>query len=148
MFFYLTIVLSLFHTQVGKSTLILDILRKTDKVFQKDFEFVIYCNPCAHESDQGYVGQLFEVCKEANKQLSVTDTIPTVKQARETFPEGELLLILDDLTSHSSYNNNLAGLSSYDSHHKRVTVIYSIQNPFQKFGKVDLISISRNLTAR
>lgn len=123
-------------------------MEESAKVLRSDIKSVVYCSPCSGLEDSAYVGKLLDVCERTGKELAVKDRPPTVAEVREVFPEGDVLLILDDLTSYSSYPSNLSELSSLHAHHSNITVLYSVQNPFQAGGKVDLTTVNRNLTGR
>ena len=123
-------------------------MKDSKRIFEEDLTQIVYVSPCANITDFKYVRDLSFACKEAGKKLVVREIPPKVSEIKEIFPHGSICLILDDLTSFSSFPLNLAELSSFHSHHAGITCIYSVQNPYQKIGKLDLVTVCRNLTAR
>ena len=136
------------QSQTGKSTLILDIVKHTDRLFDSDIHQIVYVAPCASSADTEYVKELHLICREKNKKLIVYDKPPKAKDLREIFPHGPILCLLDDVSSYSDYPQDLAELSSVLVHHLSITCIFSLQNPYQKVGKLDLVTVSRNICGR
>ena len=132
---------------VGKSKTILDLLEKSDKIFDRNITQIIYAAPCALKEDFQYISKLQEICKNTNKSLYVTDILPQISEIKEIFPSNPIILILDDLTSFENLKG-LSEISSLHAHHSDLTVLYSLQNCFQKTRKLDLVHLNRNLTGR
>ena len=134
-------------SQSGKSSRILDFINHKKRVLKTDIKQVIYVAPCALDEDYTYIKEIKKACDKTQTQIRVSDLIPTINEVQEVYASGPILLILDDATSFDDLTG-LTNLSGVYSHHKNISVIYSLQNPFQKKKKMDLVSISRNLTAR
>ena len=114
-----------------------------------DFKYVIYCSPLINEEPE-LANKLHEMC--AEKNLHILDQIPSIEEInrfkRKT--EEHCLLCLDDITLFKEDNKEfLQKLFLLYSHHNNLSVLYTVQNPFLQNKKtVDLVSLSRNLTAR
>lgn len=134
-------------TQSGKSTKILELVEQSDRVFERPVHQFVYVAPGALKEDCTYVQKLYDIVNRAGKKLHVLDRLPTVVEVVETFPQGDRLLIVDDLTSLPNLDG-LTELSGYYSHHANVSLVYSLQNPYQRTSKCDLTTTSRNLTGR
>ena len=64
------------------------------------------------------------VCDQENKLLFVTNKLLSLDEVKEIYPEGRVLIVIDDMMCMKS----LAGLdelSSMDAHHGNLTVLYS-----------------------
>ena len=68
--------------------------------------------------------------------------IPDHQTLVQWFPQGQGVMVLDDLTDEGSHDKRVLDLFTKHSHHQNVTVIYLCQDmfPVGKYGK----SISRN----
>ena len=132
-------------SQAGKSTIILKLVGD-DSVWQEPMKRVIYIAPLLSDREP-YLAELQEKCNATDKKLSVQDEIPTVEEI-QSFAEGDpVLLIADDVLSFKD-PGRLKDLMVMYSHHLRVSVLLCVQTPFFKNAKLDLTTISRNLTGR
>lgn len=134
-------------SQAGKSLKILDLVDQSDRVFERPIKQFVYVAPGALREDCDYVQKLYDIVKKAGKKLHVLERLPAVDEVVEAFPEGDRLLIVDDLTSLPNLDG-LTELSGYYCHHANLSLVYSLQNPYQRTNKCDLTSTSRNLTGR
>ena len=132
----------------GKSYLLLELIKNSHKIFEKDIKNIAYVAPQANTTDTEFVRTLSSICKETGKRVAIFDAPPKVKELREIYPSGSICLILDDLTCFEHYPQNLAELSSVHSHHNNISVFYILQNCFQETSKLDLRTINRNLNVR
>ena len=131
----------------GKSRLILDLVDQCDRVFERPVFQFVYVAPKAFTADQDYVQELATIVKKNNKKLHVLENLPTVAEVLEIYPEGDRVLIVDDITTLPNLEG-LTELAGYGSHHTNLSLVYSLQNPYQRTKKTDLVSVSRNLTGR
>lgn len=132
-------------SQCGKSTKILQIVECDTRLFDKPFHRVIYAAPNVDQRE-AYVNQLKDICQAGGKSLQVASSIPPSEEIASS-SSNHTLLILDDLTCFPDLSA-LPQLSSMSAHHDGFSVIYCLQNPFQRSGKFDLTTVSRNLTGR
>lgn len=135
-------------SQSGKSTKLKLLLEEDDRVFDRPFHQVIYISPAAEElCDSPFIREIRLICEKRKKKLAVSKRLPTVQEIKDLFREGHILLILDDVTCLERLEG-LSEISSLHSHHNLISVIYLIQNPYEKTRKTDLTTINRNLTGR
>ena len=124
-------------SQAGKSRLILELVKRNDKVFAKPFRNVFYVAPCANSSDRNYVEELGKACEDSGLGFESRNVPPEVDEIRKTFPDGDgLLLILDDLLVYRDYGKELSEISNVASHHSNITCFYRVQNPFAKTNSI------------
>ena len=132
----------------GKSVKVLKLLENDNLIFDRQFNQVVYASPTAQDTDYFYLRQMQNVCKDSQKKLVIVDTVPTVKEVREYFSNGPVLLILDDVMCFRD-KSSLIVLSSMHVHHNHISVIFCIQNPYEKGNaKFNIQSLSRNCTGR
>ena len=134
-------------SQAGKSAWISKLLSDDERVFDVSFKQIWYASPYAHSRDADYVALLYEACRKSGKRLHTSDTIPSAEQMRQVYPTDPMLFIADDLLCFD-HCASLIELSSMHAHHQQISCIYVVQNPFQRTKKLDLTTISRNLTGR
>ena len=134
-------------SMTGKTKLLLKLLRDTS-VWEKDFKRVIYCAPLINE-EQDLIAELSDIC--INKKLLLLDRLPTIEEINKFRNDEHCILALDDVMLFDSDNSHdfLQKLVLLYSHHYNISTIYCVQNPYLKSKKkIDLVSLSRNLTAR
>ena len=134
-------------SQAGKSVWINKLLSDDERVFDVAFKQIWYASPYARSRDADYVALLYEACQKSGKRLHTGDTLPTAEQMRQVFPHDPVLFIADDLLCFEDCAS-LTELSSMHAHHQAISCIYVVQNPFQRTKKLDLTTVSRNLTGR
>lgn len=133
--------------QCGKSTKVLKLVSEANRIFDKEINQIIYASPSAQSLDHGYLKELRDICKESNKRLALFERIPLIREVRDIYPTGQIILILDDLTCFEDLSS-LTALGSLYAHHACITCVYCIQNPFQRSARCDLTTLNRNLTGR
>ena len=132
----------------GKSVKVLKLLENDQSIFDRQFHQVMYASPTAQDTDYGYLRQMQNVCDGTKKKLVIVDRVPTVKEVREYFATEPVLLILDDVMCFQD-KSTLIVLSSMHVHHSQISVIFCIQNPYEKGNaKFNVQSLSRNCTGR
>ncbi len=132
-------------SQAGKSTILLKLV-EDESVWQKPLKKVMYIAPLLSDRE-AYLAELQEKCRKTEKKLSVQDEIPTAEEI-DSFGEGNpSLLIVDDVLSFKD-PSGLKDLMVMFSHHLQISVVFCVQTPFFKNAKLDLTTISRNLTGR
>ena len=134
-------------TQSGKSHTLLELIKNLDRVFDTRINQIIYASPTALRGDAGYVKQFVTIAKSVKKEVYILEKLPSVEEVREIYPQHPVLLIVDDLTSMKDLTG-LSELSSFYCHHANISLIFSLQNPFQKTNKCDLTTLQRNITGR
>lgn len=134
-------------SQCGKSTKLLQLVEHDRALFDRPFDRIIYACPGV-EGRSDYVQSLKQICTRAGKQLQIASVVPS---AEEIAPQGNArahtLLVLDDLTCFPDLSA-LPVLSSMSAHHDGFSIVYCLQNPFQRSAKFDLTTVGRNLTGR
>lgn len=134
-------------SQSGKSTFLKKLLEEDDNIFDVAFSQIWYASPYAESQDTVFTDELRTICASRNRRLFTSENVPNVEEVRDQYPEGAVLLILDDLLSFEKLDH-LVDLSSIHAHHRNISCLYALQNPFQQTKKVDLLTVSRNLTGR
>lgn len=152
-------------SQSGKSTRILQLLAQQRALFDRPFEKLVYAAPglqsasaesdadgdaAVHAKERAFVDALRAAAAEGGfREVYITATLPSVADicasdaaATTTTPT---LLVLDDLLCFDTLTS-LTELSSLYAHHRDISCIYCLQNPFQKTNKADLTTLSRNVT--
>ncbi len=135
-------------SQCGKSQKLLSLLKHDLSVFTTALEKVIYAAPGLEqisEKDFGYLAELKKAC--AGKELSVISEIPSLPDLLQSVIPHKTVLILDDLLLFPNLDG-LTSLSSLHAHHRGLSVIYMLQNPYQNTRKTDLVTVTRNLTGK
>jgi len=133
-------------SQGGKSSLILK-LAKDNSVWDKPFRYVMYAVPTTDDR-QSYIQELNNACSVSGKELKVVETIPTVTEISAFSLDEPVLLIVDDVLAFPNAKDTLTDIAVMHSHHRKISLCFSVQNPFMKSSKLDLTTLSRNLTGR
>ena len=129
----------------GKSTLLL-LLVEDDSVWDHPFTKVLYAAPMISDREE-YLTEMRERCERTAKQLCVMEKIPS-KEELQDYAEGDpLLLIADDVFGFPDATN-MAKIFFMWSHHLNISCVFCVQSPFYKNAKLDLTTVSRNLTGR
>jgi len=151
-------------SQSGKSTRILQLLAQQQALFDRPFKKLVYAAPglqsasdnaedggeldtAVHVKEKAFLNSLRAAAAEGGfQEVYITATLPSVADICEsdTAPT-PTLLVLDDLLCFDTLTS-LTELSSLYAHHRDISCIYCLQNPFQKTSKVDLTTLSRNVT--
>ena len=95
-----------------------------------------------------YLGELEAACKVTGKTLITEENIPSVDEVQAFVGAERVLIIVDDLLSFKKDLERLTDLMVMHSHHLGWSVLFCVQNPFFKSSKLDLTTLSRNLTGR
>lgn len=138
----------------GKSTLIKQLIRFRAQVFDQPHpQRVIYCNAVL-DGRAAYLEELRQsVAAEAEAEVGgddslwITDTIPSIDEVK-SFADGQpLLLVVDDVLSHSAEaTSNLVPLFTLHSHHSGLSVVLATQTAFLQNQRLDLVTLSRQAT--
>ena len=135
-------------SQSGKSTLILRLIQD-DSVWDRPFQAVFYCAP----DEPGPRQRAALRAAAEGKSLTVQAGEPRLPELSELTAaaalggDGSLLFIVDDLLGFDKNLSLMKALATAHSHHHRISVVYSIQNPYAKHAGLDLPTLSRNATA-
>lgn len=101
-------------TQCGKTTLVKNIIKHSDQIFEKKIQEIIYCVPTLKNFVIGF-----------DKNVKIMVGLPDI----DTFSDmTDRILVLDDLMTQQ--NGDFIDLFTRISHHNNVTVIYLTQNLF------------------
>ena len=120
---------------------------KDDSVWDRPFTHIMYAVPSS-EDRLPYMQQLEEACSATGKQLKVVEELPSMWDVTAFSLDAPVRLIVDDLLAFDNIKTALTDLVVMHSHHKAISCIFSVQNPFIKNSKLDLTTLSRNLTGR
>jgi len=116
-------------SESGKSTLIRDLLKYRDIVFNQEFQRIIYCLPCqTQHSRMEYVDSLREVCI----NVEIREGLPDLNSHCFKNKTEHKLLILDDLSKSVVNSADYLSLMTQGSHHFNISLIYTSQNYFEK----------------
>jgi len=132
-------------SQGGKSTLVLKLLQD-DGVWDSAFRKVIYAAPTLEDREE-YLESLKTACEETQKTLLALDKIPELGEILDFGQNAPVLLILDDLLGFRDAQS-VKDMVTLHSHHRKISCLFCVQNPFLKSSKLDLTTLSRNLTGR
>ena len=147
-------------SQVGKCHTILQLLKNQNDIFDEPFRHVIYAAPRMalsegeeeHEGerqDSPYMRELVRVCQGANLGLTVSSGLPQVSEIARLARGSPTLMILDDILCFEPQDlKRMVHYSNRHTHHLKISVLYTLQNPFQKNPHLDLTTLSRNCTGR
>ena len=116
----------------GKTTFATRLLLDNIDLFSKTPEAIHYC--------YGSWQKGFEKLKEGDVKFH--KGIPDIELLHKWLPEGQGILVLDDLMDEASNDKRVLDLFARDSHHQGVTVLYLWQDLFPN-GKYAR-TISRN----
>lgn len=128
-------------SQCGKSSFIKQLLKYRDVCFSRSFDQIYYCMPeSGSRNKQSYLEELRGVCP----NIMTFHGIPSFKSEMMADGNEDKLVILDDLSSGLLNEKANVEMMTHDSHHSRISVIYSSQNYYEssKFAK----SFQRQLT--
>ena len=135
-------------SQSGKSETVLKLI-KDASVWDREFKYVIYCAPLINQNDK-LCTELADAC--IGKKLLLLDKVPSFDDINRFRNNQHCLLAMDDIALFEDGDNTyefMQKLVLLHSHHNSISLIYCIQNPYlQSKKKIDLVSISRNLTVR
>ncbi len=131
-------------SMAGKSTLLLNLV--CSDVWEENFPKVVFTAPLANE-DSHYINKLREKCEAGGKELLVLDRLPEIEELKNFAEGGPLLLLVDDVLGYKN-PEGLTDLFTLHSHHNNITCCICVQNPFIKTAKLDLVTLSRNVTGR
>ena len=106
----------------GKSFLVARLIKERDNVFDKKINTVVY----VYKEDQ----PLFKELAEYDKNIKFTKSITEA----EDLAQKNTLLILDDVLLEASgeFNRLVSELFIIGAHHRQITPVILLQNPFQK----------------
>ena len=135
-----------YYSHSGKTDVVLKLIGDSS-VWDINFKYVIYCAPLINEEPK-LAEKLYNIC--ADKHLLLLDKIPSIEEINAFRRNEHCLLCLDDVTLFKEDNREfLQKLVLLYSHHNLISCIYCVQNPYLQSKKtIDLVSLSRNLTAR
>ena len=128
-------------SQCGKSSFILQLLKYRSVCFSKEFDQIFYCMPeSGSRNKYDYIESLKDVCPE----IVPVHGIPSFQSEILADGKEDKLVILDDLSSGLLNEKANIELMKHDSHHSRISMIYTSQNYYEnsKFAK----SFQRQLT--
>ena len=128
-------------SQCGKSTFVKQLLKYRDVCFSRQFDQVYYCMPeSGSVNKQSFLQELRDVCP----TIMVFHGIPSFRQEMLVDGKEDKLVILDDLSAGLLNEKANVDMMTHDSHHSRISVIYSSQNYYEnsKFAN----SFQRQLT--
>lgn len=131
-------------SQAGKSTLIRRLIAD-DAVWDRPIRAVFYCAPDSLSDDQRKA--LEEAAGE--KELTVRDgdrRLPELTELLAAAASGDLLFVADDLLGFDGNLGLMRSLATAHSHHRRISCLYSVQNPYAKRPGLDFPTMSRNAT--
>ena len=111
-------------TCVGKSRLILNIIKQYDKFFNKRFDHVGYFYPVGGmtESRREYIDQL----REHIGHLEIQEGLPKTEDVLKA--DGEKLLFIEDLYFEASNSYDFLQLMIHGSHHANTSFFITTQN--------------------
>ena len=132
-------------SMAGKSTLLLKLVGD-NSVWDQPMKKVIYAAPML-EDREDYLVSLDRVCQDSGKTLMTFEGIPTLAAMRDFALDDRLLLILDDVLGFED-PSLLKDLATMHSHHFGISMVFCSQQPFYRSSKLDLLTLSRNLTGR
>jgi hypothetical protein len=124
----------------GKSFMIKQLVKHREIIFSHSIERMIYsCNDLSSRATQDYVGELLEYFPD----LETFTGLPDFDELNIT-TEGHKLLILDDLADELLASSRYCSVMTKDSHHKKVTVLFTLQNYYHpsKKGKTFIRQVS------
>ena len=137
----------------GKSTLIAKLIQHRSEVFhQPPPERVIYCNAVL-DGREAYLTQLRELVAASDRSgggsesLWITDTVPAIDEVKSFSENRPLLLVVDDVLGQPADNtSHLVPLFTLHSHLSNVSVIVATQTAFLQNQKLDLVTLTRQVT--
>ena len=155
-------------SQSGKSQLILQLVRHQASVFDRPFRHIIYCAPGLTLDDDDdednevnggggggdaraspYLRDLKRACRGSGVTLSVSARLPRVEEITRLTGGRPVLMILDDILCFEPEDlRRIVTFSNLHVHHRNISCVYAVQNPFQKNSHLDLVTLSRNCTGR
>jgi Cdc6-like AAA superfamily ATPase len=114
-------------TSVGKTHMVLDLIKHRKTAFDKDFSHIFYCHP--HDTAQDhevFVTRLKNICPTIN----LISGLPNFKEI--SFLEGTKLIVFDDLIFSVVDNEDMFKLMTISSNHSSISVILTSQNLFHQ----------------
>ncbi len=105
---------------------------------------ICYCAPSLTNRD-AYGDNLKDMCEQGDKGLWLLDHIPNEDELKDIGGGQPCLLVLDDLVGFADATG-LTSLVTVGSHHLNISLVCTVQNPYLKSSKLDLTTLSRNLT--
>ncbi len=129
----------------GKSHIVRKLIADTS-VWDRKFAKVVYTAPSLDDREE-YLDSLRSVCQANEQELLLLDRVPTAEELRQFGSGAPILYIADDLLGFAN-TAPLQNLITINSHHLHISCVFCVQNPFLRSGKLDLTTLSRNLTAR
>jgi len=109
-------------SQSGKSSLTLEILKRSMDIITPPIDKVIYCYT-------EYQPTLFGKMKDAVPNIIFHEGMP---QDFGSYGGGQKLMVLDDLMCEASKSNDATNAFTRTSHHQNVSIIFLTQNLFYK----------------
>jgi len=128
-------------SQCGKSSFIKQLIKHRNVCFSAPFDKIYYCMPESGSRNKSeYLESLRSVCPD----IMTFHGIPSFKSEMMGDGSENKLVILDDLSSGLLNEKANVEMMTHDSHHSRISIIYSSQNYYEssKFAK----SFQRQLT--
>lgn len=127
----------------GKSEFLLKLITHKEKLFDVQFDTIIYCEP---ETLVLRHNPIFERIKAVYPNIKLVIGLPDVNKLQLTLDSRNKLVLIDDLMEPFMKSEAMIQLLSVECHHFNITTIFTLQNYFaySKFGK----TLSRNLTYR
>lgn len=128
---------------VGKSELVLGLVKHRSDLFEEEFERVIYCQPHSLASrNQSYINRLKEVCD----KIEVHIGIPKVSDLGLHIGVNPSLLIVEDMMDSFLNSQEMHDICIKYSNHYKITCLFTLQNYYapSKFGR----SIMKNCQYR
>ena len=126
-------------SQSGKSTLVYDILKHAEGMFEKPPCQVIFCYNI-------YQNGLYDRLKKDVRNLRFFQGIPT-KEDLEAWSRGEehSVLILDDLMAKCSASQDISDLFTIYAHHMNFSLFFVVQNIYSKGQQFRTISLNAHM---
>jgi len=126
----------------GKSELVLKIIGSPDVWLERP-DNILYCAPTLVDR-QDYLKRMSEVCKQTEAKFNALERVP---DAVAELGNQKGIVILDDVMLFPKQElKKIIKLMIMDSHHKNISVLLCMQNPFPKGD--EFVTINRNLSGR
>lgn len=121
-------------TMSGKTEFILKLIVNRKKMFDTDFEELIYCSP---ETLSLRHDPIFQSITAACPNAKFISGLPNIEKLHLNLDIRPKLLILDDLQEPLLNDPNMLSLMTAHCHHFNITLIFTLQNFFShsKFGR-------------
>ncbi|MBM3938636.1 MAG: hypothetical protein FJ333_08310 [Sphingomonadales bacterium] len=118
----------------GKSEFIVKLLVNKDKMFDVNFEQVLYCAP---ESLILRHNPIFEKIKVSFPGAQIVSGLPDISKLNLNIDTRPKLIIIDDLMNEFLNSEAMVHLMAVQGHHFNITTIFTLQNFFapSRYGK-------------